>query len=103
MLTARAALYTLLALSVAAANVACTASTDDATPAGGDVEDVTSGVTTKALVKGNSAFATDLYGELASGNDNLFFSPYSISAAIGMTYGGARAGTATAMRGAMHL
>ncbi len=102
MLSARSALFTLLALTVPAATMACTAPSDEGSGAG-DVEDVTSGVTTKALVKGNTAFATDLYGELTSGTDNVFFSPYSISAAIGMTYAGAHGGTATAMKGALHL
>lgn len=43
-----------------------------------------------ALVEGNSAFALDLYHELKEGGDNLFYSPYSISLALAMTYGGAR-------------
>jgi len=50
-----------------------------------------------AVVDGNSAFAWDLYAELATGEDNMFFSPFSISAALGMTSGGARGETATQM------
>jgi serpin B len=38
-----------------------------------------------ALVKGNSAFALELYQVLRSQPGNLFFSPYSISAALAMT------------------
>ncbi|MDY6938368.1 MAG: serpin family protein [Cyanobacteriota bacterium] len=44
------------------------------------------------LVEGNSAFALNLYDRLRQekANENLFFSPYSISTALGMTYAGAR-------------
>ena len=46
------------------------------------------------LVAGNTDFAFDLYQVLASSGDgNLFYSPYSISAALAMTYAGARADT----------
>ena len=45
------------------------------------------------LVAGNSAFAFDLYHDLNDGGDNLFYSPYSISLALAMTFAGARAGT----------
>lgn len=45
------------------------------------------------LVRGNSAFAFDLYRTLSREDGNLFFSPYSISIALGMTYAGARGET----------
>ena len=38
-----------------------------------------------ALVNGNSAFALDLYQVLKDEDGNLFYSPYSISAALAMT------------------
>ena len=57
----------------------------------------------KALVEGNSAFAFDLYGKLANRKGNLFFSPYSISTALGMTYAGARGPTAEQMSQALHF
>src|SRR5262249_40286269 len=41
------------------------------------------------LVKGNTQFALDLYGKLRDKEGNLFFSPYSISSALAMTYAGA--------------
>ena len=45
------------------------------------------------LVRGNSAFAFDLYQNLRDNNGNLFYSPYSISLALAMTYAGARGET----------
>ena len=46
----------------------------------------------KTLVQGNNEFAFDLYAQLAKEQKgNIFFSPYSISTALGMTYAGARA------------
>ncbi len=38
---------------------------------------------------GNATFALDLYRQLAGSDENLFFSPYSISLALAMTYAGA--------------
>ena len=46
-----------------------------------------------------NAFAFDVYAVLAaeSGNENIFFSPYSISSALAMTYAGASGETAEEM------
>ncbi len=49
------------------------------------------------LVKGNTAFAVQSYRELGATEGNLFFSPYSVSSALGMTYAGARGNTAKEM------
>jgi len=49
------------------------------------------------LVSGNSAFAFDLYQALREEDGNLFYSPYSISLALAMTYAGARSETAEQM------
>jgi serpin B len=49
------------------------------------------------LVEGNSAFAFELYKALREEEDNLFYSPYSISLALAMTYAGARDETAQQM------
>jgi len=57
----------------------------------------------ESLVEGNSAFALNLYGELRSSEGNLFFSPFSISSAMGMTYAGARRNTAKEMEEALHF
>lgn len=57
----------------------------------------------KTVVKGNTAFALDLYGKLKDAEGNLFFSPYSISTALAMTYAGARKNTATQMSQTLHF
>ena len=49
------------------------------------------------LVEGNSAFAFELYQALKEEEGNLFYSPYSISLALAMTYAGARGETAEQM------
>jgi serpin B len=49
------------------------------------------------LVEGNSAFAFALYQALRGQEGNLFYSPYSISLALAMTYAGARGETAQQM------
>ncbi len=56
-----------------------------------------------ALVKGNNAFALDLYRQLRNQKGNLFFSPYSTSIALAMTYAGARGQTATEMSKVLHF
>src|SRR5262245_38354168 len=56
-----------------------------------------------AIVDGNNGFATELYARLADKPGNLFFSPYSISNALAMTYGGARGKTAQEMATTMHF
>ncbi len=57
----------------------------------------------KELVAGNNAFAFDLYQALRTNECNLFFSPYSISLALAMTYAGARDNTAIEMAETLHF
>jgi serpin B len=54
--------------------------------------DTTDQITT--LAKGNSEFALDLYARISQGDGNRFFSPFSISTALAMTYAGAQEETA---------
>jgi serpin B len=55
------------------------------------------------LASGNSAFAFDLYQLLRGEKGNLFYSPYSISLALAMTYAGARGDTEKEMAQALHF
>jgi serpin B len=55
------------------------------------------------LVEGNSEFAFDLYQALKGGEGNLFYSPYSISLALAMTYAGARDETEEQMSNTLHF
>ena len=55
------------------------------------------------LVEGNSAFAFELYQALKGKEGNLFYSPYSISLALAMTYAGARGETAEQMAETLHF
>jgi len=55
------------------------------------------------VVKGNAAFALNLYGELRGKEGNLFFSPHSLSTALAMTYAGARGNTARQMAEALQF
>ena len=57
----------------------------------------------QTVVKGNSSFGFDLYQELKEVKGNLFFSPYSISTALSMTYAGARGQTETEMAQVLHF
>jgi serpin B len=53
------------------------------------------------LVEGNARFALDLYRALREEDGNLFFSPYSVSTALAMTYAGAQGETERQMRNAL--
>ena len=54
------------------------------------------------LIAGNSAFAFDLYQAIREEEGNLFYSPYSISLALAMTYAGARGETEQQMADTLH-
>ncbi len=55
------------------------------------------------LAAGNRAFALDLYHRLEAREGNLFYSPYSISSALAMTYAGAEGQTAEEMAAVFHF
>ncbi|MHC4756261.1 MAG: serpin family protein, partial [Planctomycetota bacterium] len=62
-----------------------------------------------SLVQGNNQFALELYLQLKDTNDvissggNLFFSPYSISTALAMTWSGARGKTERQISEVLHF
>lgn len=58
---------------------------------------------TTSIVNGNNLFALELYSRLKKEKGNLFFSPYSISSALAMTYSGARGKTAEEMAKTLHF
>lgn len=60
-------------------------------------------IDTAPLVAGNTAFAVDLYRKIAAEPGNLFLSPFSISAALAMTSGGAKNRTLAEMNKVLHL
>jgi serpin B len=55
------------------------------------------------VVDSNNQFAFDLYSKYSSEEKNIFFSPFSISSALAMTYEGARGQTAAEMQRVLHL
>lgn len=57
----------------------------------------------QTLASENAAFAWDLFKALASGDGNLFSSPFSASEALAMVYAGAKGNTASEMEKALHL
>jgi serpin B len=57
----------------------------------------------QSLVRGNSAFALDMYHKVRNTEGNVFFSPYSISTAFAMTYACARSATEKEMAGVFHF
>jgi len=60
-----------------------------------------------SVVDANNRFALDLYGRIAddpkAGDGNIFFSPFSISSALAITYEGARGTTAEEIRSVFHF
>jgi serpin B len=66
---------------------------------------VTTAVT--EVVAGNNQFAWELYQEIAAASENqdrnIFFSPYSLSTALAMTYAGGRGDTAKQMARVLHF
>jgi serpin B len=57
----------------------------------------------RRVVDANTAFAFDLYGQLKTNTGNVFFSPFSISTCLAMTYAGAGGDTAKQMAQVLHF
>ncbi|MGD8453486.1 MAG: serpin family protein [Phycisphaerae bacterium] len=84
----------LVAAVASGAFLAAAGDGDDKPPTDGDQQ---------AAAAGNTAFALDLYGRLRETEGNLLMSPYSVSTALAMTYGGARGETARQMAQVLHF
>jgi len=56
-----------------------------------------------SVVDANNQFAFELYSQYKSKDGNVFFSPYSISSALAMTYEGARGETANQIQAVFHF
>lgn len=106
----RAGLVLLASVVVIATVLAgCTgvqdAASPEPTPPAG--EDIPEAGGNDSVAAGNNRFAFDLYQQLrndpAYAEENLFFSPYSISSALAITYEGARGRTADEIRAVFHL
>ena len=61
------------------------------------------GADLEELVSGNNQFAFDLYQTIREAEGNLFYSPFSISTALAMTYAGSRGDTAIEMAEALNF
>jgi serpin B len=95
--------------------VACGDADDPVSPAGGRIVKSELARNTQpqvldeemqALVVGNNAFAFELYRGIVKAQDepgNVFASPFSISLALAMAYGGARGETAAEMAEVLHF
>ena len=71
-------------------------------PKADDTDSTQQGV--QEVINANNEFAFDLYHQLnESENENLFYSPYSIFAAISMTYEGAEGQTADEIKSVFHF
>ena len=71
-------------------------------PTADDVGSTPQGI--QQVVNANNQFAFELYSDLdKSTSENIFFSPYSISAALAMTYEGAKGQTADEMKSVFHF
>ena len=74
----------------------------DNPPVADDVKATPEGI--QKIIDANNQFAFELYSKLnEKGQGNAFYSPYSISAALAMTYEGAKGQTADEMKSVFHF
>lgn len=71
-------------------------------PAQAAADEANAASTAFALARANNAFGCDLHGVLKEREGNLFYSPYSIMVALGMTQQGAAGATAEEMQKVLH-
>jgi len=79
--------------------------TPDRTTVPVPTENVQPSLAEHSVVDANNRFALDAYAQLRkeSGTANVFFSPFSISSALAITYEGARGATADEIRSVFHF
>lgn len=70
-------------------------------PSADDTGSSTEGI--QEVVDANNRFAFELYSKLNNKDTNMFYSPYSISSALAMTYEGAKGETAEEMKSVFHF
>ncbi len=92
--TALTAAMILIAVSSGCVNNTAPNAVDDA---GATPENVS------RFIAANNQFAFDLYSKFKGDKGNIFFSPYSISTALAMTYEGAKGKTAEEMQSVLHI
>ena len=79
---------------------------DPAPEAPCEPEDVSLTASASMVAEASNAFAMDMYDEVQAAapvNENLFFSPFSVSSALGMTLAGADGETAAQMRDVFYV
>ncbi len=73
----------------------------DNPPVADDANSTEEGI--QEVVNANNQFAFELYNKINSNQDNVFYSPYSISTALAMTYEGTKGQTAEEMKQVFHF
>ncbi len=86
----------------AAGIIIVTGAACNATPSTEEQTPQADAIDAAVLAEGGNEFGLDLYSRL-KGDGNLFFSPYSLSTALTMTWTGARENTAAEMAAVLHL
>lgn len=98
----------LIAVALTLLIVACTAGKEPVTAPDSqsevrrDTDPDVSPIMVGELVAGNNRFAFDLFHTVAQREGNIFFSPYSISTALAMTYAGTHGETAEQIANVLH-